>query len=178
MSRFHTLTAVALLAPTLAFAAPPSPKGAPAAAPAERDARREERHEEHREEMVRRMRLARTVGMADALGLDEAGALDLSKKLKPFDERRESIAPRAEEARKTIKRAAEGDATALQQLEPAIAAVFETRAEMERIDREMVDSLGKGMQPQQKAKLLVFLATFRHEMGRGGGKHGGHGGDR
>jgi hypothetical protein len=142
-------------APALAGAAAPGPALAKAPTEAEKAAQRDQAE--------RRMRTLRAVGLAEALELDEAGALKLDAQMKPFDERRRPLCDQNHADSDLLRKASEGDAAAQGQVDAAIARIFETRQKIEAINREMLETLSRGMTPQQKAKLAVFLATFKRD---------------
>lgn len=156
------LIVAALLLPSLAFAA------APAAKPAMDPARMEK--------MEKRLRTFRTIGLAQALDLDAARALQLDAVMAPFDERRKPLHEQLKQSKEVLERAADGDPAAANQVDQAIEQAYQARAQLEQLDRDMLAQVSKGMNPQQKAKLAVFLVTFKHEMmrrfGHGGGMHG------
>jgi hypothetical protein len=160
----HALILAALLSTPLAARADRSP---------EEQQARHQRMEQH-------MRTMRVVGLAEALNLDEAGALKLDAQMRPFDERRSAIHEQMKADRELLEKAADGDPAAAGQVDAALARIFDNGAKLEQINREMLEALSKGLPPQQKAKLAVFLATFKHalEMGHGGmgmGPMGMHG---
>ena len=164
---------VAVLAvSSLAFAAPPPP--AAAAPPAKWDG---ERGGEFKEEMQKKIHMMMVVGMADAMGLNETEALRLSDKLKVFEEKRRPVREGMGEAMKTLKAAAEGDATAGTQVDAAVQKVLDGRQQMAALDKEMFQGLSKDLTPQRRAQLAIFLARFKAEAGKFG-KGGGHGGRR
>ena len=125
----------------------------------------------HRQRMEQRMRTMRVVGLAETLNLDEAGALQLDTQMRPFDDRRSPLRELMHSDSKILEQAADGDPTATPQVDAALGRMFENRAKLEQINREMLETLSKGMQPQQKAKLAVFLATFNHPPGEMHGHH-------
>lgn len=130
----------------------------------------------HRQRMEQRMRTMRVVGLAETLNLDQAGALQLDAQIRPFDERRAPLREQLHADSKLLEQAADGDPSAAGQVDAALGRMFENRAKLEQINREMLETLSKGMAPQQKAKLAVFLATFNHPPGggHGGGMDHGH----
>lgn len=133
----------------------------------------------HRQRQEQRMRTMRVVGLAEALNLDEAGALQMDAQMRPFDERRAPLREQMHADSKILEQAADGDPSAVGQVDGALGRIFDNRAKVEQINREMLETLSRGMQPQQKAKLAVFLATFNHPRPEMHGRHGqGEGGGR
>src|SRR4051812_36639817 len=138
---------VALLAvSSVAMAAPPPPPGA-GAPPARWDGDRGERGPEFKEELQRKMHMMMVVGMADALGLNEAEALKLSEKLKGFEEKRRPVREAMGEAMKTLKSASDGDSSALPQVDAAVQKVLDGRQQMAALDKEMFSVLSKDLTP-------------------------------
>jgi len=152
------LVLVALAAPALALAQgqPPGPGGGPGAGPPP----------EVRERMERRLRLARSLGLAEALDLDEAGAARLNAVMAPFDARRKALLDAVRGDVRTLRQAARhGEPRALAEVDAAVQRVFEARAAVLAIDREMFAALSKGMPPGQVARMALFFAQFRQRFG-------------
>ena len=152
------LVLVALAAPALALAQgqPPGPGGGPGAGPPA----------EVRERMERRLRLARSLGLAEALDLDEAGTARLNAVMAPFDARRKALLEAVRGDVRTLRQAARrGDPKALADVDGAVRRVFEARATVLAIDREMFAALSKGMPPEQVARMALFFARFRQRFG-------------
>ncbi len=118
----------------------------------------------------RRMRMMLVVGLADALSLNEGEAIALADKIKAFDERRRPVREQMKEAMKTLKAAADGDQSALGQVDNATQKVFDGRQQMAALDKEMYLTVSKDMQPQKRAQLAMFLAKVpaKGPMGMGG----------
>jgi hypothetical protein len=116
------------------------------------------------ERMQQRMRTMRAVGIAEALDLDTPEALRLDAAMRPFDDRRRPLQKQIHDAMQTLRKAAEGDAQALAQVDGATARVLEARAQMAAIDRDMFATLSQGRTPQQRARLALFLAHFQQEV--------------
>ena len=117
-----------------------------------------------RARMEKRMRLARTLGLAEALDLDPAQALKLGETLNRFDDRRKAIHKQAVDA----------------------------RTQLTALDKETLQAITQGLSPDKKARATLFLARFRERierhvmlwggpgahgpgMMRGPGDHGPHG---
>ncbi len=166
-----TLLAVLLAVPMFAVAAPPG------GASKEGD-KREGRDADRMEKVEKRMRMAFVVGLAEALSLNESEALKLADRAKGFDEKRRPLRMEMHEAMKTIKAAADNDATALPQVDAAVNKVVEARRKMGELDREMYLSLAKDLSPQKKAQLALFMGQFKknmkdHHDGKGGRRNRG-----
>ena len=160
----RALTAALCALATVAWATPPA---RPAAEPAEAG-------KQDREQMEKHMRTLRTVGVAEALDLDTADALKVDSQMRSFDERRRPLQKLIHESMRTLKRAADGDAQALAQVDSVTQKILDTRTQLAQLDREMYVSLAQGRSAQQKARLALFLAHFREEARsmKGMGWHG------
>ncbi|MFL5344415.1 MAG: hypothetical protein ACJ8AT_06465 [Hyalangium sp.] len=132
------------LLPLAALAAPPDAK-----AEAEQDAERQ-------------MRMARVLGLAEELELDSTQALKLDETLRKFDERRRPLREQVRESADVLERAANGDNTALSQVDQAAQRAFDARAQLAALDREMFQAISKDLPPQKRAKLALFMARFEN----------------
>jgi ATP-dependent Lon protease len=132
------------LLPLAALAAPPDAK-----AEAEQDAERQ-------------MRMARVLGLAEELELDSSQALKLDETLRKFDERRRPLREQVRESADVLERAANGDTTAMSQVDQAAQRAFDARAQLTALDREMFQALSKDLPPQKRAKLALFMARFEN----------------
>ena len=169
------LAVLAVFVSSIAHAAAPPPAGA-GAPPAHWDG---ERGSELKEEMQRKMHMMMVVGLADAMSLNESEALKLSDKLKGFEEKRRPVREAMGDAMKTLKAAAaDGDASALTQVDAATQKVLDGRQQMAALDKEMFQGLSKDLTPQRRAQLALFLARFHAEQkfGKGMGGRGGRAG--
>lgn len=152
-----TVLGIALAAPLAALAAPPGPPGrGPGGPPDEPGARQEQ--------MMKRMRMARTLGLAEALDLGEAEALRLREVLSKFDERREAVARQMREAMDSVKKAARGDAAAQKGIDDALKRMRELRTQAHAIDEEMLQAVSKDLSPERKAKAALFFHHFKKRM--------------
>ncbi len=145
------------------------------------------------ERMEKRMRLARTLGLAEALDLDASQALRLGDTIAKFDDRRLAAHKQLRDARDVLHRAAKGDKVTAAEVDQAIQKGLDARAQLQAVDRDTVSAVTQGLTPEKKARAVLFLAKFQarfpgHMMmmrrgmmehgGPGGGMHGpgGHGG--
>lgn len=182
--RFSALVLAALLLPALALAQapPPGSAGEPGAGPGDGrgDGRGEGRGEgppaEVRERVERRLRLARSLGLAEALDLDEAGTARLNAIMAPFDARKRALLGAVREDVRTLRQAARhGDPRTLGAVDGAVQRLFDARAAVLAIDREMFAAVAKDLPPGQVARAALFFAQFRQRFGmelpdaRGGG---------
>ncbi len=128
------------------------------------------------ERMEKRMRLARTLGLAEALDLDETQATKMQGVLAKYDDQRKPLMLQVREGMQTLRRAANGDAAAQKQVDQAVKQVFDARAQIQRVDREMFQAVAKDLSPEKRARAAVFLARFAGRFGAGMGPGMGHGG--
>ena len=116
-----------------------------------------------RQRALARVRLMKLVGLAEALDLNEAQALQMAEVMRRYDERKAPLQVQNAEAAKIIKRASEGDSAAIGQLDRAIQTMFKNRLQVQQLDLEMMDELGRNLPPQQRAKLMIFFVRFAEQ---------------
>ena len=116
-----------------------------------------------RQRALARVRLMKLVGLAEALDLNEAQALQMAEVMRRYDERKAPLQVLNAEAAKIIKRASEGDSAAIGQLDRAIQTMFKNRLQVQQLDLEMMDELGRNLPPQQRAKLMIFFVRFAEQ---------------
>jgi hypothetical protein len=116
------------------------------------------------------MRLAWTLGLAEALDLNDAEALKVREVMGRFDERRAPLQRQVREGMALLHRAATGDQAAQKDVDAAVKGVFDARAQTQTLDREMFQAVTKDMSPERRAKAAVFFARFQ-------GRMAGHVGD-
>ncbi len=117
------------------------------------------------ERVEKRMRLARTLGLAEALDLDAPQALKLGETISRFDERRIAAHRQMFEARQVLRRAAQGEKVPPAEVDQAIQKAFDARAQAQAIDREAYAAISKDLSPEKKARALLFLGKFQHRFG-------------
>jgi hypothetical protein len=149
----------------------------------------EQGHKMDPERMAKRMRLARTLGLAEVLDLDAPAALKLGDSLAKLDDRRIAAHKTMHDSREVLRRAAKGEKVSAADVDQAIQKALDARAQLQAVDRETVSTVTQGLTPEKKARAVLFLARFQHRfpgpggfghgMGPGGhmgpGMHGGHG---
>lgn len=146
-----------LLFPALALAeAAPKDKAPAAGAPAGPDA----------QQVEKRMRLARTLGLAEALDLEPAQALKLGEAMTKFDDRRKVARQQATDAQDVLRKAARSDKAAAGEVDAAIAKLLDARAQLSAIDRESLTLITKDLSPEKKARAALFLGKFREKIER------------
>ncbi len=160
-----TLLASLLILPLIALAAPPGPaQGQPAPD-----------SDQHLDRAEKRMRLARTLGIAEALDLNDAQALQVNETLAKFDQQRLPLLRQLHDSMEILRHAANGDAAAAPQVDQAVQRLFDARTQLQSINREAFQALTKGLTPEKRARLLIFLSRFQHRFGReGAGPGEGH----
>lgn len=132
------------------------------------------------ESVMKRMRLARTLGLAEALDLDTAQALKLGDAMDRFDGRRLVLWRQAQEAREALRRAAQGEKVGAGEVDAAVQKILDARAQSQALDKELIQALTQGLSPERKARAVLFMGQFRRRMegrmrsgGAGAGLMGG-----
>jgi hypothetical protein len=183
MKKLAMLLALAL-APMLASAqAGPPPPGARMPDPAVEAGPRGPRgpmDPERMERMRRRMQLALTLGLAEALQLDDAAALKVRGQIEKFAPRRMAAMTQMRDSVQLLRRSAKGEKLAAGDVDAAIARLLDARAQMQAVDREVVTTVTKDLAPEKRARAVLFLAQFHkrvmQELRPGGRGRGGPGG--
>ena len=116
-----------------------------------------------RQRALARQRLMKVVGLAEALELNEVQALRMADVMRRDDDRKAPLQVQNAELDKVIKRASEGDSAAVGQVDRAIQTISDNRVQVQQLDREMMDELGRNLSPQQRAKLMIFFVNFVDE---------------
>lgn len=142
-----------------AFAAPPG--GKPGPGPGKWGG---EDRADRMEAREREVRLMFVVAIAEALELTEGEAIKLSEKIKVLEEKRRPLRQGMGEAMRAVKDAADGDATALTQVDANVAKVLDGRAQMAVLDKELFTTLAQGYPPLKRAKLALVLGRLNQEM--------------
>jgi len=163
------LITLALL-PALAVAAPPDAPGrGPQGAGPDDQARMQQAQ--------KRMRVARTIAFAEALDLDEAGAMRVRDVMARFDERRAPLRKQIMDNVRVLRDAARGDKAAGAQVDQAVQRLRDARTKLHALNGELFQQLTQGLSPEKKAKAALFLARFEHRAhGMMHRRHGGWGG--
>lgn len=120
--------------------------------------------------MERRLRLVRTLGLAEALDLDEAQALKLGQAVAKFDDRRIAAHKELRDAHLALRRAATGEKVSAAEVDQAIKRALDARAQLDALDREVVGVVTKDLTPEKRARAVLFLSRFQERFahGRGG----------
>jgi hypothetical protein len=121
------------------------------------------------EKMEKRMRLARTLGLAEALDLDAPAALKLGETIGKFDDRRLAAHKTMHDARQLLVRAAQGEKVPAADVDQAIQKSLDARAQIAAIDRETVAAVTQGLTPEKKARAVLFLSRLQQRFGPGMG---------
>jgi len=113
------------------------------------------------ERMERKMRLARALGLAEALDLEPQKALELSQQLEKIDAKRVPLRAQMRDSRDVLRHAADGEKVPAQDVDQAIQKGLDARAQMAQVDRESISAVTKGLNPDQKARAVLFLDRFQ-----------------
>ncbi len=155
MKRIALLAALALpLAPLAAPPGPPAGRG-----PSEPD------QAARREKVEKRMRMVRTLGLAEALDLSEAEALKLRETLAGFDSRTAPLRAQRREAMQLVRRAARGDAAAQKGLDEALRKLREAGSQLRALHDELFQAVTRELSPERKARAALFLHRFQQRVG-------------
>jgi hypothetical protein len=167
------------LAPLLATAQTP-PMGARPMAPMMHPDQAGPMDPARMEKQQRRMQLALTLGLAEALQLDDAAALKVRGQIDKFSPRRMAAAQQMRDSVQVLRRSAKGDQVAATDVDAAITRLLDARAQMQVLDRELVTTITKDLAPEKRARAVLFLAKFHQRMMQelrpGGHWRGGPGG--
>lgn len=117
------------------------------------------------ERVEKRARLARTLGLAEALDLDAPQALKLGESIARFDERRLAAHRQLFDAHQALRKAAAGEKASAAEVDQAIQKVLDARAQVQAIDREMIAAVTKDLSPEKKARAVLFLESFQRRFG-------------
>jgi Spy/CpxP family protein refolding chaperone len=134
--------------------------------------------------MEKRARLARNLGLAEALDLDAGQITKLSEALTKLDERRVALHKQLRDARQLLRRAADGEKVTGAEVDAALAKFLDLRAQLNALDKETLAVVTRDLSPEKKARAALFLGRFEHRMGggmgpgMGGGMGPGMGGGR
>jgi hypothetical protein len=118
-----------------------------------------------RERVEKRLRLARSLGLADALDLDEAGTARMNAAMAPFDARRKAVLDGIRADLGTLRQAARGSGATIAVVDAAVQRIFEARQASLAIDKEMFAALSKDLPPEKVARLALFFGKFRQRFG-------------
>jgi hypothetical protein len=121
------------------------------------------------ERTEKRARLARTLGLAEALDLDPAQALKLGESIAKYDERRLAAHRQLREAHDVLRKAAAGEKVTAAEVDQAIQKAIDARAQSQAVDREMISTVTKDFAPDKKARAVLFLEHFQRRFGPGPG---------
>jgi hypothetical protein len=135
---------------------------------------------ERMEKMRRRMQLALTLGLAEALQLDDAAALKVRGQIEKFAPRRMAAMTQMRDSVQVLRRSAKGEKVAAAEVDAAIVKLLDARAQVQAVDRDVVNTVTKDLAPEKRARAVLFLAQFHkrvmQELRPGGHGRGGPGG--
>ncbi|HTP24616.1 MAG TPA: periplasmic heavy metal sensor [Anaeromyxobacteraceae bacterium] len=128
--------------------------------------------------MQKRVRLAFTLGLSEALDLDEASALRVREVVARFDGRRAPLHKQVRDSMRVLRDAASGDKAAAGQVDQALKTLREAHNQMHGLVQDLFHEITQGLPPERKAKAALFFVRFRQQMGMlhqfRQGPHGGH----
>lgn len=127
-----------------------------------------------RGERGQRAKLALTLGLAEALDLDDAQALKLRDAVGKYHQRREPLHAQMREAMQVLRRAADGGKADAAAVDQALARLLDLRAQAQAADQELVQAVTKDQPPAKKARAVLFLSRFQHRMEERMGPMGRH----
>lgn len=156
------LLVVVMLLPALALAQGRGPGTGPGPGAGPRDGR----GRGDPEQAEKRMRLARVLGLAEALDLDAAAALKMGETMARFDDRRLAAHKQARDARQVLRDAARTGKAAPAEVDQALQKIFDARATMLAADRELVAAVTKDLPPEKRARAALFLSRFEERIER------------
>ncbi|MBM7118284.1 hypothetical protein [Archangium primigenium] len=110
------------------------------------------------ERAQKQARMKRVLSLAEDLELNEAQALKMAETMRQFDERRLPLLRQVHASAQVLRRAAKGDASLQAQVDQAVQQVFDARAQLTALERELYQTLARELPPQKRAQLAIFLA--------------------
>jgi hypothetical protein len=110
------------------------------------------------ERVEKRTRMMRMLSLAEELELSEAQTLKMADTMRQFDERRRPLLEQVRASAQLLRKAAKGDAAAQSQVDQAVQRVFEARAQLTALERDLYQALAKDLPPQKRAQLAISLA--------------------
>lgn len=122
------------------------------------------------EKVERRMKLARTLGLAEALDLDARKALELGDLMAKQDDRRVAIRKQMRDAHDVLRKAADGEKVTAQEVDQAIQKGLDARAQLAAVEKETLQAIIKDLNPEQRARAVLFLDRFHRRFQFGGGQ--------
>ncbi|MFO0585642.1 MAG: hypothetical protein U0229_25455 [Anaeromyxobacter sp.] len=165
------LALAALVVPLAAFAQNPGQgpgPGGPGPGPRGPGMMRQLRDDPKMQERAeRRMKLARTLGLAEALDLEPKKALELGDVMAKQDDRRIAIRKQMRDAHDVLRRAADGEKVSAQEVDQAIQKGLDARAQMAAVDKETLQAVIKDLNPEQRARAVLFLDRFHRRFAPG-----------
>jgi hypothetical protein len=119
--------------------------------------------------MQKRTQLALTLGLAEALDLNEAQALKVRDQLEKLSPRRQAAYKQLRESVQVLRRSAKGEKVAAPEVDQALTRLLEARDQLQALDRELVTTVTRDQPPDKRARAVLFLARFQqHALQRAG----------
>jgi hypothetical protein len=130
---------------------------------------------ERQQRMQKRMQLALTLGLAEALDLTDAQALKIRGELEKLTPRRTAAHQQLRDAVQVLRRSAQGEKVAAADVDQAVTRLLDARAQIQAVDRELVTTVTRDQPPEKRARAVLFLAKFHQRVMRGPGGGMGRG---
>jgi len=113
---------------------------------------------------ARRVKLALTLGLAEALELDDAQALKLRGVVDQFEQKRTPLQAQQRDALKILRAAADSEKPDAAAVDQALTRLLDAREKLQALDRELVGGITRDLPAQKKARAVLFLARFHERM--------------
>lgn len=137
---------------------------------------------EHREHLLRKVHTMMVIELGEILELDTAGTIQLSAKLKKYEDQRVKLRLENFDAMRELKAIGEGGSGDAAALAKRIAA---NRVKLAELDQRQLDEVIAGQPPGKVAQVAQFLTRFPKRLERlgrglaeerhgGPGRHRGH----
>ena len=92
-----------------------------------------------------------------------------------FDEKRLAAHQQLHDAHQVLRRAASGEKLSAADVDQAIKRALDARAQLQALDREVVNTVTKDLTPEKRARAVLFLGQLERRFGPGPGMGKGHG---
>lgn len=174
MRRIALLCALSLLVSPVAFAGPgrdgpgrDGPKGPPP-------------DRAQREQMLRRVHTAMVLELGELLGLDTAGTIKLSDRLKKYEDQRVQLRLDSFDGMAQLRRASKGEGAGIDAAATA-RKLAANRVKLAEVDQKELEDVLQGLPADKAAAVAIFLTEFPRRierMAHGVRERGGKGGPR
>lgn len=114
------------------------------------------------EAMMGWMKEKLTKRITEELALTPDQSQQVAQSLDAAEASRAQVRQKIWPAMQTLRSAAKGDSTALSQVDVSIRTILDARAQLAALDSSGFADLSRGFTAQQRAKLILVVARFRH----------------